>query len=75
MSIRLEGLLPIEKGHCNHPDQKMLYNIMVLLEELVEQNAPKEPPKPEGEKCKHCGDVHENVGEKLSCAKKHKKKG
>ena len=75
MSIRLENLLPTDKGHCVTTEQRLLYNIQELLKELVEVNTLREPLKPVGEKCKHCGGVHNNVGEKLNCAKKHKKKG
>jgi len=75
MSIRLEDLekklLPLDKGHCVTTDQRVLYNIQVLLTELLN---PIDTPTVQ-DKCPHCGKVHKNAGEKLSCAKKHKKKG
>ena len=71
MSIRLEKmLLPIDKGHCVTTDQRLLYNMLVLLRELVDSEE-----TPTVDTCPNCGKVHDNFGEKMSCAKKHKKKG
>lgn len=88
--------LPVDKGHCVTTEQRLLYNIQFLLEQLVpmeqevipqaeqvekvEKVEEKEvveettPPKKKY-KCTYCDKEYDNMGQKLNCAKTHKKKG
>lgn len=47
-----------------------------ILEALKEINRKLKPAKEKNDlkPCPHCGQMHENVGKFLACAKKHKKK-
>lgn len=69
-------------------EQRMLFDIRQLLIELnnkldtnkgaieplkVESNQIISKEENKGEKCQYCDGVHENKGQSLACAKKHKK--
>lgn len=73
----------------NRPETKLLYDIRQLLIEQnellksvlspIKQAVDTEAPKPENNahsekiKCKYCGGEHDNMGQFMACAKKHKK--
>lgn len=61
----------IEKSHCYSMEQMLLYNIHEYLRQLNDQK--KETVS--NDTCNLCGGVHINAGERLACAKKHKRKG
>ena len=77
----MTDLLPVDKGHCVSTEQKLLWNIQELLKELkvpdvVPLSKVEEKDQPtETKVCIHCGGTHDNKGQALACAKKHKKKG
>jgi hypothetical protein len=58
-------MFEIDKAHCVTIEQKLLYNIQELLKKESKAQVI----------CKHCGGTHENIGQTLACAKKHKKDG
>ena len=58
-------------------EQKLLY---MILQELKQINSKLNKEKPIEKKitakaCKYCGEIHENKGQIMACAKKHKKEG
>ncbi|MFW9968623.1 MAG: hypothetical protein ACFFDF_00385 [Candidatus Odinarchaeota archaeon] len=55
--------------------EKLLYNIYEELKGKSEKKDTKlkSPQKKSNKKCKYCGQVHENHGYFLACARKHKK--
>lgn len=56
-------------------EQKLLY---MILQELKQMNSKLEKPtekKITAKACKYCGEIHENKGQIMACAKKHKKEG
>lgn len=63
----------------NRPETKLLYNIQELLieqNELLKKILPSEKVSEEiNDKipCKYCGGEHDNKGQVMACAKKHKK--
>lgn len=76
--IRRESLLDAS--------EKLLFDILQELKEIKQllktqekrqgqRLKPQEALRPMAKdtKCKHCGMVHENKGQELACAKKHKK--
>lgn len=56
-------------------EEKLLFDILQVLREIKQPLEPQEVLRlmAMDAKCKHCGKVHENKGQKLACAKKHKK--
>jgi hypothetical protein len=62
------------KGNINSIDRQLLYDIRELMREnnllltRLLNNGQKE-----GYPCKYCGETHENRGQLLACAKKHKR--
>ena len=74
-----EKLIHLHKEHCNSVEQKMLYNIAVLLTELYEALKPEQVEEIEKLdekkfKCTQCGEGFDNKGSLLAHCKKHKKK-
>lgn len=65
------------------PDSRMdttemlLYNIWQELKQLNTLKTEltlEEKPKIKQEKpCKYCGEIHDNAGQRMACARKHKK--
>ena len=49
-------------------EQRLLFNIWQALDEKA-----KEKESPAIIDCKYCGGTHENKGQLMACAKKHKK--
>lgn len=57
-------------------EEKLLYNIWKELEKLnsTKEFIPEVKPKVNHEKpCKYCGEIHDNAGQRMACARKHKK--
>jgi len=59
-------MFKIDKKNVVNETDKLLYNIWECLNK-------EEVTKPLID-CKYCGGTHENKGQLLACAKKHKKK-
>lgn len=53
---------------------QLLFDILQELKEINQKLTPVSPIA-KGLECKHCGEVHENKGKALACAKKAKKEG
>jgi len=62
-------MFDIKKEDCVGQTNKLLFNIWQELKK-TESKAVKQEPKP----CQYCGKTHDNVGQRLACAKKNKKK-